>query len=74
MVVSASTPLPAWPMTSTPPNLPQQVAQFVARELLVVHQTPHATPSYAVTRSGMDSSGISMLAHVPSPGMLLSFS
>ena len=38
IVVSASTPLPAWPMTVDAPGLPEQEAQLVARQLLVVHQ------------------------------------
>ena len=41
-----------------------------ARHEPAVHrrQGPHANPSYAVTRSGIVSSGISTRAHVPSPG------
>ena len=58
-------------------ELPEQEAQLVARELLVVdHDVARSIGVYAghaVTRSGT-ASGISMRAHVPSPGTLVSCS
>ena len=52
------------------PDLPEQESQLVARQLLVVHQNGSSaaspsSPSQAVTRSGMASSGISRLTDVP---------
>jgi hypothetical protein len=54
-------------------HLSQQVAELVPGELLVVHHDGPQVYAHAVTRSGTVSSGISTLAHVPSPGMLVSF-
>ncbi len=65
-------------------DLSEQVAQLVARELLVVDQYrsqvhrqsggPDHPVHQAVIRSGSVTSGISMLAHVPRPTVLVSLS
>ena len=53
-------------------QLPEQVAQFVPRQLFVVHEHRAQLRRHAVTRSGSTSSGIATLAHVPCPGTLVS--
>src|SRR6185437_4401097 len=53
--------------------LPEQVAELVTRELLIVHDD-RLERHYAITRSGTISSGISICADVPWPEMLRSFS
>ena len=55
-------------------DLAEQVAELVARQLLVVDEDRAQIHRHAVTRSGTVSSGISTLAHVPRPGSLVSFS
>jgi len=52
-------------------HLAEEIPQLIARQLLVVDKD--RSQAHAVTRSGAASSGISTLAHVPSPGMLVSF-
>src|SRR5205823_13615308 len=54
-------------------ELTEQKAELVARQLLVVHQHCPQVHRQAVTRSGIESSGMAMLAQVPWPGTLVSF-
>ena len=53
-------------------QLPELIAQLLARQLLVVHHDHAQGAAHAVICSGATSSGTSMRALVPRPGSLLS--
>ena len=77
MSFKASTPSAAWPTTSTPPSLPEEEAELVSGELLVVDdqgfEGHHGQAEARSGRSSTTSSGISIRTDVPRPGSLVSF-